>query len=198
VVFAPAPEYSTPGGRRLAEATDRLLARLIDGLILSIPALLIDIPIMVGLYFLAADLTRDVKDGGDVLLLLGVFFGAVAVMLIVNGVVSYLYEVIYMRRTGQTIGKRVMKIRVVRVEDGGPIAASHARRRWLANEGVALLGVIPLVGSIVSVYGWMNPLWLIWDKPNRQCLHDKYAKTTVVKLTPADLAEPASAAARAA
>lgn len=24
--------------------------------------------------------------------------------------------------------------------------------------------------------------WLLWDKPNQQCLHDKYAQTVVVRV----------------
>ncbi len=132
-------------------------------------------------------------DGGDVLLLVGLMFGAIALVTLVSGLASYLYDVVYMQRSGQTVGKRIMKLRVVRVEDGGPIEVRHARRRWLAQDGVAMLAMIPLVGSLVGMYQWLDWLWLLWDKPNRQCLHDKYGKTAVVKLTEADLAKPAPA-----
>jgi hypothetical protein len=33
--------------------------------------------------------------------------------------------------------------------------------------------------------GLLDPLWCLWDKPYRQCLHDKPAKTVVVKVDPA-------------
>jgi uncharacterized RDD family membrane protein YckC len=107
---------------------------------------------------------------------------------LLSALFSYLYEVVYMHRTGQTVGKRLMRVRVVRVADGGPIGTGEARRRWLAQDGVALLGVVPFVGSLVGMYNWLDSLWLLWDKPHRQCLHDKFGKTAVVKLSEADRA----------
>jgi uncharacterized RDD family membrane protein YckC len=202
VLFAPVAEYSSPGGRQLAGPADRLIARIIDSLILSAPGLLVEIPLLVGIWFWAFDrfdLGADpnttagpTMDGGDFLLVIGLIFGVIVVAALLNGLLSYLYDVVYMRRTGQTVGKRIMKLRVVRVEDGGPITARHARRRWLAQDGVALLALIPFVGSLVGIYNWMDALWLLWDKPHRQCLHDKYGQTAVVKLTEADLAKPAA------
>lgn len=210
VVFARPQEYATPGGRQLASATDRLLARIIDTLIISIPVLLVEIPLLVILgvwMYDTLNLGEPVDpvtgalpppDGGEVLLVLAVAFAAFGAVVVLSTIVTYLYEVTFMHRSGQTIGKRLMKVRVVRVEDGGPIEPRHARRRWLAREGVAALALIPLVGSIVGVYNWLDSLWLLWDKPNRQCLHDKYGKTTVVKLTGADLAPRSNDPARAA
>jgi len=29
---------------------------------------------------------------------------------------------------------------------------------------------------------WIDGLWQLWDKPYRQCLHDKFAETLVIKL----------------
>lgn len=200
VAFAPVQEYSAPGGRELAQPTDRLLARIIDSLLLSIPVFLIEIPLLVGLWLWAYDRfelgeppSTDPNapapfDGGDLLLLFGLLFGALFLITLLSGLLTYLYEVVYMHRTGQTVGKKVMKIRVVRLEDGGPVSAAHARRRWLAQDGVALLALIPFVGSLVGIYNWIDSLWLLWDKPNRQCLHDKFAKTAVVKLAATDQA----------
>jgi uncharacterized RDD family membrane protein YckC len=193
VYFPPPPLYARPGGHPLAEATDRLLARIVDGLILSVPMLLIELPVMVALWYWLLDrvsvptsATGDGPlDGGDLLLVAGVFFGVFAVLILLNGLFSYLYEVVYMHRTGQTVGKRLMRLRVVTMDVAAPIDVGHARRRWLAREGVALLALIPFVGSLAGVYNWLDSLWLLWDKPNRQCLHDKYARTVVIKLPPA-------------
>jgi uncharacterized RDD family membrane protein YckC len=41
----------------------------------------------------------------------------------------------------------------------------------------ALIPVVPLAGSLFSL---LNALWLTWDR-RRQCLHDKAARTIVVK-----------------
>jgi uncharacterized RDD family membrane protein YckC len=199
VAFAPVVEYTRPGGRELAVATDRLIARIIDAVIINLPILLIEIPLAVwlGLWFIDRfELNQSAStdpnepppvDGGDVLLFMGLFFALIVGVTLLSALITYLYDVVYMHRRGQTIGKRVMKIRVVRVEDGGPIELRHARRRWMAQDGMVLLTLIPLVGSFVGIYNWIDSLWLLWDKPNRQCLHDKYGKTAVVKLTATDL-----------
>ena len=77
-----------------------------------------------------------------------------------------------MRHGGQTIGKRAMKIRVVRLADGGPVGTSLATRRWLVEVGCGLIGVVAL----------LDGLWQLWDQPYRQCLHDKWPQTVVVKV----------------
>ena len=41
----------------------------------------------------------------------------------------------------------------------------------------ALIPVIPLIGTLFSL---LNGLWLTWDR-RRQALHDKAARTIVVK-----------------
>lgn len=73
-------------------------------------------------------------------------------------------------RTGQTMGKRLLEIRVVR-SDGSP--ASLGRIFWLRNFVNALLGVIPPY--------WIIDHLLIFGE-RRQCIHDLIADTIVVKV----------------
>lgn len=77
------------------------------------------------------------------------------------------------KRSGQTLGKKVVGIKVVRT-DGAP--ASVGRIFWLRNVVNALIGAIPLLGSIYSL---VDILFIFSD--TRQCLHDKLADTIVVK-----------------
>ncbi len=180
VPAGPPPGVAT-NGLRLAEATDRLLARIIDGLILLGPNLLVVVVILGGAFWLGAATIGEPRDGGELLLWFLLLSGATLLLTLVSGLESYLYEVTYMQsRGGQTIGKRMRNIRVVTLDEGNPATTRHLQRRWLAHSGVALLAAVPLVGSFVGIYSWVNQLWLLWDKPNRQCLHDKYAKTVVV------------------
>ncbi len=74
-----------------------------------------------------------------------------------------------LRRDGQTIGKKVMKLRVVRLSDNRPPTAGQAALRTLIY--FVLSGV------------YVDVLWCLWDKPWQQCLHDKAVTTIVV---PAD------------
>jgi uncharacterized RDD family membrane protein YckC len=91
--------------------------------------------------------------------------------LAVQVVVGVLYEVLYQARTGQTVGKRVMGIRTIQV-DGGALTRGSATKRYLTQLGC----------SLVPGLGYVDGLWQLWDKPLRQCLHDKAAQTVVVKV----------------
>lgn len=72
-------------------------------------------------------------------------------------------------RNGQTIGKRLLEIKVVR-SDGS--AASLGRIFWLRNFVNWLLSVIPL-------YGLVDLLFIFGER--RQCIHDLLADTIVVR-----------------
>ena len=49
-----------------------------------------------------------------------------------------------------------------------------AAKRFLVMQG----------GSIVPGLGLLDGLWQLWDKPYRQCPHDKVSSTLVIKLKP--------------
>jgi uncharacterized RDD family membrane protein YckC len=84
------------------------------------------------------------------------------------------YWLMTYRWRGQTVGKRLVGMRVVRAEDGGPISNGQALVRAL---------VFVVAGSICGCFGVLNVLWILWDR-RRQCLHDKAARTVVVKTGP--------------
>ena len=158
-----------PGGAVLAGAGDRDLARLIDIAVLFLPALVAELLAAVPVVLVVV--TGD--DRPDPAALVGAAVGAMLLFLALLLGVYYVYEVAMRHRTGQTVGKRVMKIRVVRAEDGGPIDRRVATRRWLVQH----------VASLVAPYfNYADALWLLWDQPYRQCLHDKAASTVVVKV----------------
>jgi uncharacterized RDD family membrane protein YckC len=178
-----APPYGSyapvPGDPTLAEFWQRIVARLLDGVVVSV----ILSPLMIW-YFAwyfghAPDLTpTDPNDPAAVhhllvteLRLMGVslLFGAAV------AVVTFFYDWFQHTRWGQTVGKRVVKTKVVMVADRSPVTGGAAA----ARAGMyALVPQIPLAGSL---YGLLDSLWLLWDKPNRQCLHDKVARTVVIK-----------------
>ncbi|WP_426662953.1 RDD family protein [Rhodanobacter aciditrophus] len=84
----------------------------------------------------------------------------------------FVVNCVMIHRSGQTIGKRVLDMAVVR-SDGSPITL--LRYIFLRVVPVALLAAIPLVGRFV---GLIDPL-LIFGK-ERRCLHDLIADTIVV------------------
>jgi uncharacterized RDD family membrane protein YckC len=78
------------------------------------------------------------------------------------------YTIVLVARNGQTIGKKLLNIKVVR-SDGSK--ASLGRIFWLRNVVNGLLGIIPF-------YGLVDALFIFGEA--RQCVHDKIADTIVV------------------
>jgi uncharacterized RDD family membrane protein YckC len=88
----------------------------------------------------------------------------VLVLLAWNGVL--------LSRRGQTLGKQLLGIRVLRVDGSHCGLARIFFARFLP---VTLLGAIPLIGLLVSL---VDALMLLRD--SRRCLHDEIADTIVV------------------
>jgi uncharacterized RDD family membrane protein YckC len=165
-----------PGGAPLADFGQRLGAYVIDRLIISAVLLL---PCAAGIVIFVVRLVHIVRSTpagerpatGSVFLL---YLGFIVVILVLSIAVQYLYLVTYQARNGQTIGKRTLKIKVVSAVDGGPMTVEAARKRWLVEAGCGL----------VSPLFYLDGLWQLWDQPYRQCWHDKWPKTVVVKVVP--------------
>jgi len=94
-------------------------------------------------------------------------------MLAVGLLVVFVVQTWLLTTRGQTIGKRMLGIRIVRYRDGSPAGFVHAvlLRSWLIN----LIGLVPTVGN----YFPFLDLGFIFG-PERRCLHDLIADTKVV------------------
>jgi uncharacterized RDD family membrane protein YckC len=92
------------------------------------------------------------------------------------------YAPLLMRRTGgrngQTLGKQVAGIRVVR-EDARPMDYRKAvEREWLVKTLLIQVAGVALTGPIVPV---LDYIWPWWDERNR-ALHDRIASTLVFRV----------------
>ena len=87
-------------------------------------------------------------------------------------VVSFLYEVPQNVVWGRTLGKRVTRIRIRAMAADTGISWLQAVVRWATYS----------IGSLVTngLFGVLDYLWPLWDRPFRQALHDKTARTVVV------------------
>ncbi|WP_242659127.1 RDD family protein [Thermostaphylospora chromogena] len=106
---------------------------------------------------------------------------------VVNGIVMaallFGYEFIMLRTQGRTVGKIVLGLQVAQVGGAtGNLDNGAILKRAAVLWGPFVLYAIPVVGAflVLPVY-LVNVLWQLWDKPLRQCLHDKAARTVVVK-----------------
>ena len=93
----------------------------------------------------------------------------------------FAYEVPAMANTGQTPGKRVMHIKVVRMESPEPLGFRRAWRRWNTLGLPTLLWSFFFVGFLLQ---FVNCLFVLLDRPLHQALHDRSAATVVVAAGP--------------
>jgi uncharacterized RDD family membrane protein YckC len=174
----PAPPPVSPAGQPLAEFSDRFLAGLVDYGIFVVLSMIFAAPVMI-IYFtrIVPELFQVNPDGtiaepdvlGTMLPMILMQLGVSVTLLML----MYVYHVEMMFRTGQTLGKRIMKIRVVPLDPTATLNRGFAVRRFLVQFGASWL---------VPGFAYLDGLWQLWDKPYQQCLHDKAARTVVVKV----------------
>lgn len=162
------PGPMTPGGQPIATFGERLVAYLVDSMIqtgvvsiMAIPAYLI---VVIGVLHSGNGGSTTVAEAA---------LGLVLFEVVIYTLFSYLYHVEWILRSGSTVGKRLMKLRIVPLEGGPtPLARPALARRWV---GQYVLGFIPF-------YSYVDGFWQLWDQPYKQCLHDKWPRTAVVKV----------------
>jgi uncharacterized RDD family membrane protein YckC len=161
---------SAPGS--LAERGARLLAATLDELILlaiSLPMIIGAMPAMVALVGGEADV-----ESLDTMSVLRTMVGGPGTIITVLALIAWCVITAWLVATnGQSIGKRLVGIKVVRT-DGS--RASFARIFLLRNVVNGLPNLLPYVGWL---YQLIDPL-LIYQE-SRQCLHDRIADTIVVR-----------------
>ncbi|WP_117215730.1 RDD family protein [Allorhizocola rhizosphaerae] len=101
----------------------------------------------------------------------------------------FAYEVPVTAQTGQTLGKRAMRIKVVRVESLEPLGFMRSWRRWNPlGLPTLLLSCCPPVTSALQA---LDVMFIPMDRLQRMALHDRSAGTYVVQLPePVRLPDP--------
>ena len=139
-------------GVNYASAGSRLVAYIVDGIVLFVVFIVLTIVLGV----LAAGSGSDSAVGGAVLLYLLVVF-----------IISIAYFPWFWAHGGATPGMKMLHIRVVREQDGGPVSGGSA--------------VLRLIGYwINSIVFYIGFIWILIDS-HRQGWHDKIAGTVVIE-----------------
>lgn len=171
----PSSQESTgmPVGGRPGELLDRLLARLIDGLIIGVAYWILSA--IVGGIFLNG-LTYSSGEWFLYWIVLTVLWVPVAL-----GYFAFMDST-----RGQTLGKMVMKLQVVGPNGGHPTIEQSVRRNIIY--AFQLAAIVPVLGSFLAGIGALIGVIMIAvgiqnDPVRRQGWHDKFAGgTTVVKV----------------
>jgi uncharacterized RDD family membrane protein YckC len=149
------------GRYELASWGQRVAARLLD-------LLFGYTPIVVGIGFAASGVSSLEVIGGILIALWFFYYLMYAPLFMARGG----------ERNGQTPGKQIMGIRVIR-ESGESISVGFGMLREIVIRGL-LFGV---VGGFFFFPPILDYLWPLWDDENR-CLHDMVASTRVARADP--------------
>lgn len=131
----------------------RFWARLIDGVVLAVPSLTLTLA------------SSDIEGGR---------FDTPLWVRAATLAIAAIYEIGFVAMTGQTIGKRLLKIQVVDVTTGRPPSLGSATVRYLVPAVPALL---PGIGALLGLLVYVSAIW----SPTRQGWHDRAAGTVVVR-----------------
>jgi uncharacterized RDD family membrane protein YckC len=179
----PLPE-PRPHGLRLASPAARLVARLVD------IAAVLALNIVVNGWFVYQyvrevapyyrELYRRLQEGRpdfENLPQVGGQAGNLQIVIILlAAALWFAYEVPAVANTGQTPGKRLVGIKVVRLESEDRLGFGRSLRRW-NTLGLPTLFWICGIGILLQI---IDCFVLTVDRPLRQALHDKSAHTVVV------------------
>ena len=80
-----------------------------------------------------------------------------------------------------TPGKKAVGLSVRLRDVAGPPPALAVLKRYGLYVGLSILAAVPLVGTLFSLLVLLDYLWPLWDD-KKQAIHDKIAKTNVVRL----------------
>jgi len=141
-------------GHRPAERGTRLVAALLDGLCA--------LPMLVGIGLAAA----GAKTNSSSLMAIG---GVLAGLWLLGLGILQIY---LLSTKGQTLGKRWMKIRIIKLDGASPGFVGAVLLRVFVN---GLIGAVPYLGGI---YGLVDILFIF--REDRRCIHDLIAGTRVV------------------
>jgi len=102
------------------------------------------------------------------------------VILLLTTALWFAYEVPAIGNSGQTLGKRLMGIKVMRLDSAEPVGFGRAFRRWNTYGLPTLLWSCCGLGLLLQLMDGISPLF---DRPLRRAFHDRSAKTIVVQLS---------------
>jgi uncharacterized RDD family membrane protein YckC len=174
-----------PHGLRLASPGSRLVARLVD------VAAILALNVVVNGWFvyqyvreiapIYREMNRRIAEGRPMFEDLPPVSGHAGslqiVIILLAAALWFAYEVPAVANTGQTPGKRLLGIKVVRLESADRLGFGRSLRRWNTLGLPTLFWTCFGLGFVMQI---VDCFFVAIDRPLRQALHDKSAHTAVV------------------
>ncbi|GGY16892.1 RDD family protein [Streptomyces djakartensis] len=142
----------------LADSGKRTLARILDMILVGVVVWLLTWGVGVSEYDVDSDRIQVDKS---------LWQAAVAAVLYIA------YDTVLTARTGQTLGKKLLHLRVANLDNGATPSVQTALTR-------AAVLWLPFAFCCACVWTAISGGWSFFDRPYKQGLHDKAAKTVVV------------------
>jgi len=142
----------------LAESGKRVLARILDMIIVGVVVWLLSWAFGFSQYTLDTDKIKFADSFGRE---------------VVGAVLYIAYDTLMISKSGQTLGKQLLNLRVANLDNGATPSVQTALMR-------AAVLWIPFAFCCACVWTAIAGGWSFFDKPYKQGLHDKAAKTVVV------------------
>jgi uncharacterized RDD family membrane protein YckC len=180
---AEVPEPGEPEPQTLASPWSRLLARFADGFLeflAAVPALVVLGPDLMKVLQAIVAASRDGEfnlEGLETTRLMPALALFTALQLALLGI-----QIFLLTSRGQSLGKILLGVRVVRADDG---EKPGFLRAWLLRELPSgtiqgLLQLVPIVGFFLR-FAFVTTNYLMIFREDRRCLHDFIAGTRVVR-----------------
>jgi uncharacterized RDD family membrane protein YckC len=161
------PEASAGGAGAPADLGPRILARLIDSVLLWAVIFIIIVPLMIAMSILGS---MGGAFGGS-FSIGSLIFGIIMAAIIVG------YFAVMESQRGQTVGKMALGLKTVGPDGKNPTLEEAAKRSaWYA------LGIVPIIGGLLELAAAIYIMVTINQSPTKQGWHDKFAGgTSVIK-----------------
>ncbi len=152
-------DQTTPGQLMPASRVNRLIAAIVDGIILMV--VIVPVLFLLGFY---EGITQGQEPG------LLAQLGAVVFSLMVWTAINYRF----LTTKGQTVGKKLQHIRMVNMDGNVPDLVPMVLRRYAVFHFATL---IPVIGNFILL---VDVLFIFGQ--SKRCLHDRLANTRVVQV----------------
>jgi uncharacterized RDD family membrane protein YckC len=174
-----------PGGVALADIPERVIAFIIDAIIVGVVGLVLSVI----LGSVLRETRTDTFLGVPIVVTGPSLIGQLVAVVLVVGFSAGYFIYMWSRMGGATVGMRLMKLSVRDESTGQVIGQQQAINRWLvAGLPFALYSIyylpIALIGFLAAIAVLVYEIYLLVttaQSPTRQGWHDKFAKTVVAK-----------------
>lgn len=168
---------TTPDGQPIAGWGMRLVARILDAIIVGVVGSVLSSVVVPGFF---DNYTDWVTSGTTTAAMPAELASEFMKFSLIIAVLGFAYELLMLKFVGATVGKLATGLRVRLRDEPGPLSWGTSAIRAAVWQGPSLLSMVQTLSYVTALFNLLNGLWPLWDS-KKQSLNDKFAKTNVVR-----------------